>query len=389
MKMVRCFNMKNKYALVLAGGGTKGAYQIGALKALKELGVEIEAISGASIGAINGAIIAQGDLDRLEDLYNHIKLEDILELSDKNKIESNEDIFSAKNMYKIMREIIKEKGISNIALRKTLDKYLDVNKLYKSKIDFGLVTFDMENKNGIELFKNDIKKEEMIDYLLASAAFPIFKPQEIKDTKYLDGGISDNMPISLLLKKGYDNIIVIDISGMGRIKRNVYKGGSFKIIKPREDLGSTFDFNHDNISKNIKLGYLDTMKSFHKLVGNDYYFNREEFNKFFDSFTLKEFMGLEDAARYYGLDKYEEYDYEEFINLLYDYYMKDRKKFNDAKTDFKNLNNIKSLSKTTLIFPLIEHITNNYPSLLKTYDGIFSDYINAYEALMVLCELKK
>ena len=381
--------MKNKYALVLAGGGTKGAYQIGALKALKELGIEIEAITGASIGAINGAIIAQGDLDRLEDLYNHIKLEDILELSDKNKIKSNEDIFSAKNMYKIMREVIKEKGISNIALRKTLDKYLDVDKLYKSKIDFGLVTFDMENKNGIELFKNEIKKEEMIDYLLASAAFPIFKPQEIKDTKYLDGGISDNMPISLLLKKGYDNIIVIDISGMGRIKRNVYKGGSFKIIKPREDLGSTFDFNHDNISKNIKLGYLDTMKAFHKLVGNDYYFNREEFNKFFDSFTLKEFMGLEDAARYYGLDKYEEYDYEEFINLLYDNYMKDRKKFENAKTDFKNLNNIKSLSKTTLIFPLIEHITNNYPSLLKTYDGIFSDYINAYEALMVLCELKK
>lgn len=381
--------MKNKYALVLAGGGTKGAYQIGALKALKELGVEIEAISGASIGAINGAIIAQGDLDKLEDLYNHIKLEDILELSDKNKIKSNEDIFSAKNMYKIMREVIKEKGISNIALRKTLDKYLDVDKLYNSKIDFGLVTFDMENKNGIELYKSDIKKNEMIDYLLASAAFPIFKPQEIKDTKYLDGGISDNMPISLLLKKGYDNIIVIDISGMGRIKRTIYKGGTFKVIKPTEDLGSTFDFDHNNISKNIKLGYLDTMKAFHKLVGNDYYFNREEFNKFFDSFTLEEFRGLEDAARYYGLDKYEEYDYEEFINLLYDYYMKDRKKFNDAKTDFKNLNNIKSLSKTTLIFPLIEHITNNYPALLKTYDGLFSDYINAYEALMVLCELKK
>ena len=381
--------MKNKYALVLAGGGTKGAYQIGALKALKELGIEIEAITGASIGAINGAIIAQGDLDRLEDLYNHIKLEDILELSDKNKIKSNEDIFSAKNMYKIMREVIKEKGISNIALRKTLDKYLDVNKLYKSKIDFGLVTFDMENKNGIELFKNDIKKEEMIDYLLASAAFPIFKPQEINDKKYLDGGISDNMPINLLLKKGYNNIIVVDITGMGRIKRNTYKGGIFKIIKPREDLGSTFDFNHDNISKNIKLGYLDTMKSFHKLVGNDYYFNREGFNKFFDNFTLEEFMGLEDAAKYYELDKYEEYNYEEFTNLLYDYYMKDRKKFNDAKTDFKNLNNIKSLSKTTLIFPLIEHITNNYPALLKTYDGVFSDYINAYEALMVLCELKK
>ena len=149
--------MKNKYALVLAGGGTKGAYQIGALKALKKLGIEIEAITGASIGAINGAIVAQGDLDRLEDLYNHIKLEDILELSDKNKIESDGDIFRSKNVYKLMREIVKKKGISNLALRKTLDKYLDVDKLYKSKIEFGLVTYDMNSKDGKELYKKDLQ----------------------------------------------------------------------------------------------------------------------------------------------------------------------------------------------------------------------------------------
>lgn len=50
------------YGLILAGGGAKGAYQIGAWKAMRELDIEFEAIAGASIGAINGAMIAQGDL---------------------------------------------------------------------------------------------------------------------------------------------------------------------------------------------------------------------------------------------------------------------------------------------------------------------------------------
>ena len=52
------------YGLILAGGGAKGAYQIGAWKALIELGIQIEAIAGTSIGAINGAFIAQGDFDK-------------------------------------------------------------------------------------------------------------------------------------------------------------------------------------------------------------------------------------------------------------------------------------------------------------------------------------
>ncbi len=54
------------YGLVLAGGGAKGAYQIGAWKAMREIGVEIEMIAGVSIGAINGALIAQGDYDRTQ-----------------------------------------------------------------------------------------------------------------------------------------------------------------------------------------------------------------------------------------------------------------------------------------------------------------------------------
>ena len=58
-----------KKGLVLEGGGTKGAYQIGAYEALRDLGIKITGIAGTSIGALNGAFIAQGDFESMKDIW--------------------------------------------------------------------------------------------------------------------------------------------------------------------------------------------------------------------------------------------------------------------------------------------------------------------------------
>ena len=50
-------------ALVLSGGGSRGAYEIGAWQALEELGVKFDGVYGTSIGAMNAALVAQGDLN--------------------------------------------------------------------------------------------------------------------------------------------------------------------------------------------------------------------------------------------------------------------------------------------------------------------------------------
>ena len=65
--------MTNGYGLVLAGGGTRGAYEVGAWKALKELDIEITGIVGTSIGAINGALFLQDDYDKILDAI-HLEL---------------------------------------------------------------------------------------------------------------------------------------------------------------------------------------------------------------------------------------------------------------------------------------------------------------------------
>ena len=59
-------DINKEYGLVLEGGGAKGAYQIGAWKALKEAGIRIKGIAGTSVGALNGALIAMDDFEKAE-----------------------------------------------------------------------------------------------------------------------------------------------------------------------------------------------------------------------------------------------------------------------------------------------------------------------------------
>lgn len=190
--------MNKEYGLVLAGGGTKGAYEVGVWKALQELKINVTAITGASIGALNAALILQDDFDKMVELYKNIKIDNILTLD--RKIDSNKNIFNIKNLSKLAVEFIEKKGLENNALRETANEYIDVEKVYNSPIDLGLVTYSFGGESK-QLFKEDIPKEQLIDYLLASACFPIFKAQKIDDVEYFDGGLYDNIPVNLLIKK--------------------------------------------------------------------------------------------------------------------------------------------------------------------------------------------
>jgi len=71
------------YGLVLEGGGAKGAYHIGALKALNELNIEIDAVAGTSIGAMNGAMFVQDKLNIAYDYWYNISTAKVLDIEDK------------------------------------------------------------------------------------------------------------------------------------------------------------------------------------------------------------------------------------------------------------------------------------------------------------------
>jgi len=304
---------KKEYGLVLAGGGTKGTYQVGVWKALRELEINVKAIAGTSIGAINGALFLQDDFDTIVKMYENIKIENIMKVE---SIDGNKNIFDLSNIFNLAADFTRQKGIDNSPLREMIKQYVNMDKLYNSDIDFGLVTYSVKNKTPLQKFKNEIPKEKMEDYLLASSCFPIFKPQDIDGEEYFDGGLYDNAPLNMLIEKGYQNIIIADIAGLGFSRRTVNKDVYVKVISPTGDLGGTFEFNQERIINNMKLGYFDTMKRFNKLQGHIYYFKPKEFAKMLEKFDLQTIYGLEYAAEMYNMYKYREYTFEEFITEL-------------------------------------------------------------------------
>ena len=277
-------------------------------------------------------------------------------------------------------------------LKKMLKKEIDIDKVYSSNIEFGLVSYSIKSKKALEVFKEDIPKKDFIDYLLASSCFPIYKAQKIKDEEYFDGFFHDNMPINMLIKKGYKNIIAIDIGSVNANKRLIDKNTYVKVVKASENLGGTFEFNKEKIKFNINLGYLDTMKSFNKLKGHMYFFRPYEFNRILHKFTLEQLYGLEYAAEIYGIDKYRVYTCKEFLDLLLESHNKATQNYNKVREslDFKKLlkggKEIKNIVDKGLGLCLVEDMINNKPSFrnIKIINKLFSTYFLAADAMIEL-----
>lgn len=257
----------SKTAIVFGGGGAKGAYQIGAVKALLKLKIKYDIITGCSVGSINGAIVAQGDFDLGLKLWKTLSTDKILDLKEEETEINIKDAFE-------------NSGYDYTNLKNLLLKYIDEDKLRKSNIDYGLVTVKYPEMTPLYIFKEDMEKGKIVDYILGSSAFfPAMKPHKIGDNLYIDGGFSDNLPINMAIKKGADKIIAIDLKAVGMIKKPKGKDVKITRISSYYDLGKILDFNKDQAKKNMKLGYNDTLKTFGKLDGFKFTFQKGDILK--------------------------------------------------------------------------------------------------------------
>lgn len=296
------------YGLVLEGGGAKGAYHVGAYKALIELGVEIGGISGTSIGALNGAILVQGDLEKLEDIWVNTKSSDLFNIDEKalNDLKNfNLQEINLPYLLNVSKEILSNKGLDTSKIRALLEEFIDEDKIRKSKLDFGIVTINLTDKKPMELLKEDIPEGKMVDYLLASANLPTFKQETMDGKKFLDGGFHDNLPIGVLVKKGYTDFIAIRTFGIGIIRKQKSKNLNIIYVQPIEPLGGVLDFNKEQSEKDMLLGYYDTMKAFKKLKGYKYYCEAYEgdFLRFMLNFFLDKNNKIINMGKILGYDE--------------------------------------------------------------------------------------
>lgn len=275
--------------LVLEGGGAKGAYEVGACKALEELGIEINGVVGTSIGAINGAMIAQGDLEKAYELWYNLTPSNILDVNDNDFRKIVDKDIKTQDIPRLARKIkkiIRDKGLDTRHIRNLLEENIDEKKLRESKKDFGIVTISITDKKPLELFKEDIPEGKIVDYIMASAYHPAFKLEKVDGKLFLDGGFFDNLPIKLLYEKGYRNFIAIRLYATGRIRKVKEKDLEITYIEPSEKLCHTLDFTNKSARKNLQLGYYDTLKVFKDLKGRRYYLESKNNEEFFMNYIL-------------------------------------------------------------------------------------------------------
>lgn len=260
-------------ALVLSGGGSKGSYQIGVWKALKKLHIKFDIVTGTSVGALNGALVTQKSYYKAIRLWKKLNLK---LLFGENAIDSKDDLDVMK-MYG--NNFIKHGGMEVKELENLIEKEINYKKFLKSKINYGLVTFNLTNKKPIQMTKKEIPENLIGDYLMASAScYPAFKKKEIEGKKYIDGGIFDNLPINLAIDMGADEIIAVDLSAPG-LNRKPKKDIPIIKIKPNNKLTNFLNFYEEGAKRNIKLGYNDTLKKFNKLEGKKYTFKKGSIEK--------------------------------------------------------------------------------------------------------------
>ena len=259
--------MEEKKALVLCGGGARGGYHIGVWKALKEIGYVPSIITGTSVGALNGALLTIKEDELAEEIWQNMSMETVFNKKEKM------DINAIKSPAEFLLQIGEVGGIDPIPLKKLVNKLADEKKFRQSDIDFGLVVTAVKPMRMVTKFVDQMEEGKIADYILASSAcFPIMKMYEINGENYVDGGYSDNIPFELALQRGAKEMVIVDMPGMFKLKKVEDINAKVHYIFPKHDLGNFIIFNKETANRDIVLGYLDTMKVFDKLEGNNYTF---------------------------------------------------------------------------------------------------------------------
>lgn len=258
-------------AIVLSGGGAKGAYQLGVWKALRKLKIKYNIVTGSSIGAINGMMMAQNEFYKCMRLWKNINYEQLYD--------NFEYIDDAKKMYKNYFQKILSGGLDTKKIEKLINSNYNPNKLYNSKISFGVLSYNVTNRQAVNSTTKNTRPGILKKYILASATcFPAFKVTKIGSETYVDGGYYDNMPLNLAIDLGADEIIAVDLKAIGLKKRIKTKDVKVTYIKPKKKLEAFFMFEANAARKMINLGFNDTMKVFGKYDGDIYTFKKGTIN---------------------------------------------------------------------------------------------------------------
>src|SRR5699024_7795941 len=227
-------------SLVLSGGGAKGAFQIGALEIFYEYGYSFNVISGISVGALNGAMIATDQFAQLQELWQTI---------------SRSDILQHRSLAGVIKQFLLHKiGIGrpplglngNAPLKRLLSNHL-LGKKIKIPYHFGFVKLKTGDFVSAIIRQDDHRiNEDDILRILASSAIPVqFDPVEFYGQTLVDGGIRNITPIAEVLPHNPDEVVIIPTEPIGDRKDDAKVDDILQIAKRAVTVMLEEIFNED------------------------------------------------------------------------------------------------------------------------------------------------
>lgn len=264
------FPSEEKWALTLAGGGAKGAYQFGVWKALREMQLEknLVAVSGSSVGALNAALISLNEFDDANTIWTSIMPKQFLDINFDTIIGPLDTL---------VKRTLTNGLCSRDGLISIIDNYLNLKELAAARIP-AYVCVSHYPSECIECLNekpepeyislSEVDAHDAKQLLLASSAMPyVYPPELIHDKVYRDGGLSDNVPVLPMTTVGADKLIVVKLEPDDKVNTDLYSTFSEVVeIVPSREIGDlldgTLEFTNRNADFRILLGYYDTLRTF-------------------------------------------------------------------------------------------------------------------------------
>lgn len=231
-----------KTALVISGGGSKGAFAAGIVKRLSvEMpNLNFDVLVGTSTGALIVPLVALDELDLLEELYTTVTTEDIITVGNiGERLFSDNSLYDAKPLARLISE-----HLDNARCQRLFDSTKEVylattclqtgNAVYFSVNESTLVTdYEVIEVENADQFRRAV---------MASACQPVFmppieiKPGSMPTRQYVDGGVREYAGIQLAIDAGAEDIYVILLSAAGNEITEKPFGDAFKILKQSLDI---------------------------------------------------------------------------------------------------------------------------------------------------------
>ena len=287
-----------KQGLALCGGGSLGAYEMGVWAYLRERDFRFDVITGTSIGAINGAMIAADGYEVAKKMWDHVTVEDIM----KNGINFDKDLIGEIDLKKgskwktFVNGYIKNKGANTEPLEKMLQEYippLRVNHLKKPKL--GIIKCTFPGMKEVKVLVNKLKDDEVVEELICSAScWPVFPVRHNKKGSFVDGGWRNNLPIDYCLELGAEQVIAVMLNSLPVAqKQELFDLPNVTLIRPSLPEGSFLSFKQNAIQMNVLLGYMDAKKRFGEYRGIRSFLKEDAFFRkttraFYKSFVQKD-----------------------------------------------------------------------------------------------------